>query len=92
MSTSFVVNADHGCLPGHFPARAVVPAVVLLERVIAGYGPPLPGRVSGIQSAKFTRAVLPGQRVTVSFEPRNGFVCEVEGVVVARGRLRIVAS
>jgi hypothetical protein len=37
-------------------------------------------------------AVLPGQCVTVGFEPRNGFVCEVEGTVVARGRLRVVAA
>ena len=32
-----IIRADHPSLPGHFPGAPLVPGVVILDEVIAGY-------------------------------------------------------
>ena len=77
----FNVPADHPCLPGHFPGRPLVPAVLLLDEVLGLIGP-----AGGIASVKFLRPVLPGDEVEVSVSGAQ-FSCIVRGVVSVRGRL-----
>ncbi len=55
------IASTHACLPGHFPGQAVVPGVVLLDRVaarleVAGLGP-----VLRLASVKFRAPLLPDQ-------------------------------
>ena len=82
---SFVVPADHPCLPGHFPGQPVVPAVVLLDEVFAL----LPQPVRGVVTVKFTRPVLPGETVAVTCgAPAGGrmaFAGTVDGAPALRG-------
>ena len=81
----------HPCLPGHFPDRPVVPAVVLLDLVLdalhAWRGPEW--RVQRILSAKFLRPLLPGERFEIALQmtgTRLDFRCEREATLLAQGR------
>ncbi|TLU74107.1 3-hydroxyacyl-ACP dehydratase FabZ family protein [Lichenicoccus roseus] len=63
---SFLIAADHPCLPGHFPGRPVVPGVVLLDEALALLFATRPGaRLGSLRSVRFRLPVLPGQRVEV---------------------------
>ncbi|MDB5944935.1 MAG: putative acyl-coenzyme synthetase/AMP-(fatty) acid ligase [Ramlibacter sp.] len=81
--------ADHPAFPGHFPALAIVPGVLLLDAVLhlhaeAGL------QVTEIASAKFLRPVGPGQSVTVSCDTdagRGRFDISSGAQLVASGRL-----
>lgn len=92
-----VVDAGHPCLAGHFPGRPIVPAVVLLERVMAIAGSAAPElRITGVSEAKFVRPVLPGRRFAIRLEtPRPGriaFEIAGDGDILARGRLIVQAG
>jgi 3-hydroxyacyl-[acyl-carrier-protein] dehydratase len=62
------VEAKHPSLPGHFPGRPIVPGVVLLNRVITRAETWLgqPVSIAGLQHAKFTQPLLPGEEATLS--------------------------
>jgi 3-hydroxymyristoyl/3-hydroxydecanoyl-(acyl carrier protein) dehydratase len=85
----FTVPPDHPALAGHFPGRPVVPAVVILDEVLAGlsrFDPEL--RPEGFASAKFTAVLKPGETCSLSFERRgNGvrFACLAGGRAIASG-------
>jgi 3-hydroxymyristoyl/3-hydroxydecanoyl-(acyl carrier protein) dehydratase len=68
------VDADHPSLPGHFPGRPIVPAVVLLDRAIAVAEEWLarPVRVTSLQQAKFTRPLLPEQTACLTLTLTGG--------------------
>jgi 3-hydroxyacyl-[acyl-carrier-protein] dehydratase len=83
---------------GHFPGEAILPgfvhvqvAVELLARVRAG------AVLTGVESAKFTRAILPGEEIVVELvragEGREGLGYEamlrVGGEVCSRFRMRV---
>jgi 3-hydroxymyristoyl/3-hydroxydecanoyl-(acyl carrier protein) dehydratase len=99
LDARFTIAPDHPCLAGHFPDRPVVPAVVLLDEVLAAVRQGLAGigRLRAVSSAKFMRPVLPGQEVTVSLQPQDAgatieFRCHTTEGLVAQGRLRMDPS
>jgi len=69
VSTPLRIDADHPCLPGHFPGRPIVPGVVLLERVIAaieaahGPLPPL-----ALPQVKFVQPLLPDEDARIELD------------------------
>jgi acyl-coenzyme A synthetase/AMP-(fatty) acid ligase len=84
-----VVAADHPAFPGHFPAHAIVPGVVLLELVEAlladnGY------RVCECRQAKFLIPVAPATplalRVEISHRASARFAIDVAGKSAVTGK------
>lgn len=65
----FAIDADHPCLPGHFPGRPLVPGVVLLDQVVAAieatHGPLGPLRLPQV---KFLQPLLPGETARIELE------------------------
>jgi len=62
----FVVPAGHPSLAGHFPGQPVVPAVVLLDAVLAAIHTRGDLVLRSIPVAKFLQPVLPDERVNLS--------------------------
>ena len=90
---SRTISAHHPSLPGHFPDRPIVPAVVILDEVMTALGDWQPAsEVAKIETVKFLAPLEPEQRFTIHFsvgkEPqRVDFVCRSEGRVTVQGRL-----
>ena len=82
-----VVPPSHPALPGHFPGRAVVPGVLLLDAVLQAAGCPT-GRLLRV---RFTAPVLPGEAVEIEVAPpaapRRAFTCRRDGAVVLTGEI-----
>jgi 3-hydroxyacyl-[acyl-carrier-protein] dehydratase len=67
-TSEFIVPANHPSLPGHFPGQPIVPAVVLLDAVLATIRA---GRACALQSipvAKFLQPVLPDERIELRIQ------------------------
>lgn len=87
--TCFSIAPGHPCLPGHFPGRPLVPAVVMVEQVLAileaRHGSLGPIRLPRV---KFLRPLLPGQTAQVELQgapPRWRFRILRDGEVLASG-------
>lgn len=67
---TFVIDAGHPALPGHFPGHPVVPGVVVLDRVLAAieaaHGPLGPLRLPQV---KFVQPLLPDEAARIEIEP-----------------------
>ena len=92
---SITISADHPCLPGHFPGRPIVPAVVILDEVRAIAADALPNRqLTSIDHCKFQDFILPAQSFTASLaisdEAVLDFTCRADddGRLLAKGRFR----
>lgn len=64
----FMVPASHVSLAGHFPGQPVVPAVVLLDIVLAAIQTRGAFVLLSIPAAKFLQRVLPDERVELRIE------------------------
>jgi 3-hydroxyacyl-[acyl-carrier-protein] dehydratase len=91
IQVSFVIDADHPALPGHFPGVPVVPGVMLLDRVIDAASDWLDGEVhvESIQQAKFLQPLAPGQtaHAILRFDGLHTLQFQIEraGVPIAKG-------
>lgn len=74
---AFEIPSDHPALPGHFPGRAIIPGVVLLDHAIARIGSILerPLGICQIVSTKFTSPATPGEPLALSFR------CDERGAI-----------
>lgn len=69
---SFVIPPDHPSLPGHFPGHALVPGVVLLDRVLDAIELMEPGlELASLRmpQVKFLQPLLPGESARVELTP-----------------------
>jgi 3-hydroxymyristoyl/3-hydroxydecanoyl-(acyl carrier protein) dehydratase len=90
----FTIAADHAALPGHFPDAPVVPAVVLLERIVATVESRIGNsiRIRGIATAKFGASLRPDECAQLFLSIGAGLVkfrLERSGTLVATGTLEI---
>lgn len=95
----FSIAADHPALPGHFPGRAIVPGVLLLDHVLSGTAARFGRPVRTLQRVKFSSALLPCETATVEIEgegtPLKFSVRTLRAglpVVLASGSLRLAAD
>src|SRR5581483_7673544 len=95
LETQTTLAADHPAARGHFPGNPVIPGAVLLDEILAAAraGLGLPPQPTEIVSAKFLRAVRPGECLRLRFARREGgayrFECWVAGEIAASGVLRV---
>jgi 3-hydroxymyristoyl/3-hydroxydecanoyl-(acyl carrier protein) dehydratase len=83
-------------LAGHFPAAPIVPAVVILDEVMAVLNKWRAGsRLVSIPAVKFLAPLRPAQPFTICLSSMNDgeseidFCCRVEDRTIVEGRLRI---
>ena len=84
---------DHAAAQGHFPGNPIIPGALLLSETLRAIETSL-GKVLSpyqIRSAKFTRPVRPGERVSIDFsrrdEKRISFSCRVGVTPVLAGEV-----
>jgi len=63
-----VVPANHPSLAGHFPGHPVVPAVLLLDAVLAAIQTRGAFVLQSIPAAKFLQPVLPEERIELRIQ------------------------
>lgn len=85
-----VIENSHPCLAGHFPGNPIVPAVVLLDMVVAAMERWRPGRqVTAVRLAKFLEPLRPGVAFRIALRTGSNdltrFQCTVEGRIIAEG-------
>ncbi len=63
----FSIPSDHPSLPGHFPGRAIVPGVVVLERVLEGIEA-MHGPVGALRlpQVKFAQPLFPDETADIA--------------------------
>lgn len=62
------IPMDHPSLAGHFPGNPLVPAVVLLDAVLAHIAERRPGMAGRFPSVKFLSPVRPGESIRLNVE------------------------
>lgn len=87
------VGASHAAIPGHFPDHPVVPAVVLLERVIRAVARSCPDvAITRIAHVKFLEVLRPGDTFEIALSIDDDIVsfrCVKDtGSLFATGKLR----
>jgi 3-hydroxyacyl-[acyl-carrier-protein] dehydratase len=91
------IDGAHPALPGHFPGRPVVPAVVVLDHVLRAAESELGAalRVCGLPQVKFAAPLRPGERAECAFElspTRLEFRVERNGQPIAYGSFALLAQ
>jgi 3-hydroxyacyl-[acyl-carrier-protein] dehydratase len=90
------ISRDHPSLAGHFPGAPIVPAVVILDEVMAALNEwRANSRLVAIPAVKFLAPLRPDQPFTICLSSRNGagseidFRCLVQDHVIVAGRLQV---
>ncbi|MFN2542465.1 MAG: hypothetical protein ABR514_09920 [Chthoniobacterales bacterium] len=90
------IPADHPSLPGHFPGAPIVPAVVILDEVLAALNESrADARLVGIPAVKFLAPLRPEQPFTIRLsspdeaENEITFRCRLAERVIVEGRLQV---
>lgn len=86
------IATDHPAFAGHFPGRAIVPGVVLLDNAQLVVESATGLALGGLAVAKFLSPALPGEALTLEFEADGAVVrfdihCELR--LVANGRFLV---
>lgn len=87
---AFRVEADHPCLPGHFPGSPLVPGVMLLEQVALALRAWRGERLARVLEAKFVAPLLPEHEAQVTLIDASGrvrFEIRRDGELLARGTI-----
>jgi len=96
--TDAEIAADHPCLPGHFPGRPIVPAVVLLDEVAMALRAAIgPVRITALGRAKFLLPVPPGRRFQISLDIDSTsqlarYQCRCDEALAVDGELSYTSS
>ena len=92
-----LIHADHPSLPGHFPGAPLVPAVVILDEVVAALAEwRQNSQLSGIRNVKFLAPLKPEQPFTILLSATSinagevTFCCRAQERVIVEGRLAVV--
>lgn len=93
---TFLISERAPFLAGHFPGNPVVPAVVLLDRLLERVAAVYPSRhVLGLNHVKFHKPVLPDEQIRVDLSSTAaggiGFQAYREDVLVFSGKLNCEA-
>lgn len=97
MPDALRIPADHPSLPGHFPGQPVVPAVLILDRVLGEIRSRHPQlTLIGVRKMKFLQRLEPDTPFQLECGPiRAGslrFRCLVNGATLAEGSLLLRAD
>ncbi len=68
VTSEILVPANHPALAGHFPGQPVVPAVVLLDAVLAEIRTRGDFALRSIPAVKFLQPVLPEERIELRIQ------------------------
>jgi 3-hydroxymyristoyl/3-hydroxydecanoyl-(acyl carrier protein) dehydratase len=83
------IDAAHPAFAGHFPGRPIVPGVLLLDRAQQIIESARGRALQGLAASKFLSVVVPGEALTLDYEPGDGgvrFTIRCGERVVANGR------
>ena len=87
-------DADHPCLPGHFPGHPIVPGTLILERVVDSLLERFPQqRLGELVSVKFLSPLQPGQPFEIQIDYTGTevrFDCLLGELVIATGKLKLI--
>jgi 3-hydroxyacyl-[acyl-carrier-protein] dehydratase len=93
---SRAISANHPSLPGHFPDAPLVPAVLILDEVLAALRDKRKDcQLTAIRAVKFLHPLKPEQLFTIclSVSTRNAgevnFCCRIGDRAIAEGQLEI---
>jgi 3-hydroxyacyl-[acyl-carrier-protein] dehydratase len=93
------ISSDHPSLPGHFPDAPVVPAVVILDEVVAALAQWRGDcQLTAIPTVKFLAPLKPGEAFTISLSTQEAaneefdFSCRVGNRTIVQGRLQVRAK
>jgi 3-hydroxyacyl-[acyl-carrier-protein] dehydratase len=91
---ALTISAEHPCLPGHFPGNPVVPAVIILDAVIAALRAAYPAQsFRGVRKIKFLRPLAAEQTFLLEYaQPKQDslrFKCHLQdsGELLVEGNL-----
>ena len=87
-------DADHPCLPGHFPGNPIVPGTLILERVLDSLLQRFPEqRLGELVSVKFLSPLKSGQPFHIQIDGDGkefSFECLRGEEVIATGKLKLI--
>jgi 3-hydroxyacyl-[acyl-carrier-protein] dehydratase len=90
-----LIPVDHPAFPGHFPARPIIPGVVLLDQALWQIEQSIHTRVVGIAMAKFVSPAVPGEKLMLEYErTERGVPFEIHatGRKIASGRFMLAET